>query len=119
MTVSEALRKSPNIIVLTKSSQFNKPEGKRLRTDSYQLREAIIEFFNWHAPDCCLEGDDVDSNVVLEISGCDEFFLDLSKPVTTLMQCMEEHSLDTNRKVIIECKGFLNYKINLAKFIEC
>jgi len=109
MTVPEAIQKLPNLIVIPKTSQFNKPESKRLRTASYEFRDTILEFLNWHAPDYCLEddgddGDDEKSNVVLEINGNDEYFLDLTRPVELLFECMETHELDTRRKVIVECK---------------
>jgi len=104
MTVSEAKAKVPDLFIIPKGTSFNKPESKLLRIASYKLRNSILEFFNWHAPEGCFEGDDDNTNVIIEINGSDEFFLDLSKPAEYFVETNDEPNLDSRRKVILECE---------------
>jgi len=104
MAASEAKAKVPDLFIIPKGTRFNKPESKLLRISSYKLRNSILEFFNWHAPEGCFEGDDDISNIIMAINGSDEFFLDLSKPAECFVETNDEPNLDSRRKVIFECK---------------
>jgi len=105
-TIQEALEIVPKLIIIPKASLYNKPESQLLRVASYQLREAILEYFIQHAPQSCreLKGYNEVSNVTLEVNGCDEFFVDLTRPVELMLASKERHKLDTRRRIIVECK---------------
>jgi hypothetical protein len=69
-----------------------------IREAHYKFRKAIVDFVKEHLP--CSRNRGLDVNI--EISGCDEFYMDLTYLVDELVKIQAYHDIDSNRNVIIE-----------------
>jgi hypothetical protein len=93
-----------SLVVIPKTQRFNKPESRMIREAHYKFRKAIVDFTKDHLP----YTRNRDININIEISGCDEFFLDLTPLVDELVDMQAYPNFDTNRTIIVECKKLMS-----------
>jgi hypothetical protein len=98
--VSEAISLCPTLTVIPKKKRFNKPESRMIREANYALRNALVKWASNHLI--------IQMNqrfmVNIELSGSDEFFLDLTPLVDAAIRQGLLASLPADNRVFYECR---------------
>jgi nucleotidyltransferase/DNA polymerase involved in DNA repair len=114
--LADAQRICPDLIIIQKKNRFMKPDSRQLREAHYRFRDAILQFVKEHLTHIQHSHN---INVSVEISGSDEFFLDLTNFVNVLTIDESNFSqIEPSYKVIVEGRKFFNICSQTVIFIH-